>query len=184
METGAGEKSHISDEQYKEAGAQILSSAKEVWDKCWIIAKIHPPGIRPDGEDERTWLRADHMLITNVFPGSNKELVEQLQETKATVVAVDCVPRITRAQKMDVRSSMDKIAGYRAVIEAANVYSGFFGGQMTAAGKSAPAKVLIIGAGVAGLAAVEPHADWSSGTSLRCSCSSKRTGSIHGGRVS
>jgi NAD(P) transhydrogenase subunit alpha len=154
VESGAGVRSQISDEQFKEAGAEVLATAEDVWAKSDIMVKVHPPAEHPSGGHERNWLRADQMLITNIFPGSNKQLVSELTESKATVFALDCVPRITRAQKMDVRSSMDNIAGYRAVIEAANAYGGFFGGQMTAAGKSAPAKVLIIGAGVAGLAAI------------------------------
>ena len=159
VERGAGIKSSISDEQYEKAGATLLNNAKEVWDKAQIILSIHPPSIRPEGsdfagEDECSWLRSDQTLITLIRPATSKDLVEKLQKTKGTVFALDCIPRITRAQKMDVLSSMANIAGYRAVIEAAKAYGGFFSGQMTAAGKSPPAKVLVIGAGVAGLAAI------------------------------
>lgn len=154
IETGAGIAAGIADQDFVDAGATITNSAKEVWDNAKIMIRIHPPSIRPDGSNEMDWLRTDHMVISNIFPGSSPELVERLQQSSATVFALDCVPRISRAQKMDVRSSMDNIAGYRAVVEAANQYSGFFGGQMTAAGKTPPAKVLIIGAGVAGLAAI------------------------------
>ena len=148
IESGAGVSANHSDSEYLEAGVQVLASAAEVQSWATALLRIHPPS-----ENEAA-LRPDQLLITNIYPGSNKDLVERLKATNATVMALDCVPRITRAQKCDVRSSMDNIAGYRAVVEAANAYSGFFGGQMTAAGKSAPATVLIIGAGVAGLAAI------------------------------
>ena len=93
-------------------------------------------------------------LISFIYPAQNKELLEQLSAKKVTVLAMDKVPRISRAQKLDALSSMANIAGYRAVIEAANNFGRFFTGQITAAGKVPPAKVLVIGAGVAGLAAI------------------------------
>jgi H+-translocating NAD(P) transhydrogenase subunit alpha len=159
IERGAGIASSISDEEYEQVGAVLLDNAKDVWEKAKVILTIRPPTIRPEGsdfagEDECSWLRPDQTLISLIRPATSKELVKKLQTTKGTVFALDCIPRITRAQKMDILSSMANISGYRAVIEAANAYSGFFSGQMTAAGKSPPAKVLIIGAGVAGLAAI------------------------------
>jgi len=93
-------------------------------------------------------------LISLLFPGQNEDVVGRLAERKATVIALDCIPRISRAQKMDVLSSMSNIAGYRAVIEASHHFGSFFAGQITAAGRTRPARVLIIGAGVAGLSAI------------------------------
>src|SRR5690606_8177019 len=99
-------------------------------------------------------LRQGQTLISFIWPGQNAELLEQAKERGATLVAMDMVPRISRAQKMDALSSMANIAGYRAVIEAGNNFGRFFTGQVTAAGKVPPAKVLVVGAGVAGLAAI------------------------------
>ena len=147
IEIGAGDRSNYSDVDYSEAGVEVLETASQVNEWATTLLRIHP-------DNAELGLRSHQLLISNLYPGTNGKLVETLQATNATVMALDCVPRITRAQKCDVRSSMDNIAGYRAVIEAANAYSRFFGGQMTAAGKSAPATVLIIGAGVAGLAAI------------------------------
>ncbi|MAA78439.1 MAG: NAD(P)(+) transhydrogenase (Re/Si-specific) subunit alpha [Deltaproteobacteria bacterium] len=147
IESGAGNRANYSNEDYSEVGVEVLETSAQVRDWATTLLRIHP-------NDIETSLRSNQLLICNIYPGTNGELVEALQKTNGTAMALDCVPRITRAQKCDVRSSMDNIAGYRAVIEAANAYSGFFGGQMTAAGKSAPATVLIIGAGVAGLAAI------------------------------
>ena len=138
IESGSGIRSNYTDADYSGVGVEVLPNRSEVNNWATGLLRITPPN-----SDES--IRSDQLLITNIYPGTNKELVERLKETNATVMALDCVPRITRAQKCDVRSSMDNIAGYRAVIEAANAYSGFFGGQMTAAGKSRPATVLIIG---------------------------------------
>jgi len=155
VESGAGNKASFSDQDFITAGATIIETAAQLWEQADIILKIRPPGFREDlGQDECDFARKGQVVITLVRPASNTELVEKLQNKGVTLFALDCVPRITRAQKMDVLSSMANIAGYRAVIEAAQHYSGFFSGQMTAAGKSPPAKVLIIGAGVAGLAAI------------------------------
>ncbi|MBM74950.1 MAG: NAD(P)(+) transhydrogenase (Re/Si-specific) subunit alpha [Proteobacteria bacterium] len=159
VEKGAGARASFLDEEYEQAGADVLPDVKEIWDVADVILKVRPPGIREEGsqyagEDECSWIKPEQKLITMIRPAINKELVERLKAQKSTAFALDCVPRITRAQKMDVLSSMANIAGYRAVIEAAEAYGGFFSGQMTAAGKSPPAKVLVIGAGVAGLAAI------------------------------
>ena len=109
----------------------------------------------PSSLEEAEALPEGKTLISFIWPAQNPELLEKLSSRQATVIAMDAVPRISRAQKMDALSSMANIAGYRAVIEAANNFGRFFTGQITAAGKVPPAKVLVIGAGVAGLAAVE-----------------------------
>ena len=106
------------------------------------------------GVHEADLLREGGTLISFLWPGKNKDFIDRLAARQATALAIDQVPRITRAQKMDALSSMANIAGYRAVIEAASFYGRFFTGQMTAAGRVPPAKVLVIGAGVAGLAAI------------------------------
>jgi H+-translocating NAD(P) transhydrogenase subunit alpha len=155
VEKGAGNEAFISDQDYQEAGATIIDTAKELWAASDIIVKMRPPAFRDDlGEDECDFVQQGQTIICMVNPGSNTELVEKLAKKEVTLFALECIPRITRAQKMDVLSSQGNIAGYRAVVEAAQHYGGFFSGQMTAAGKSPPAKVLIIGAGVAGLAAI------------------------------
>ena len=126
-----------------------------MWAEAEIILKVQPPDVNTAlGVHEAELLRPGATLISFIWPAQNKELVERLAARKVTVLAMDQVPRITRAQKMDALSSMANIAGYRAVIEAANRFGRFFTGQITAAGKVPPAKVLIIGAGVAGLAAI------------------------------
>jgi NAD(P) transhydrogenase subunit alpha len=119
------------------------------------VLKVQPPEMHPVlGVHEADLIRERGTLISFLYPGKNKDLVARLAARKATAIAVDQIPRITRAQKMDALSSMANIAGYRAVVEAASFYGRFFTGQMTAAGKVPAAKVLVIGAGVAGLAAI------------------------------
>ena len=155
IEKGSGDKASISDSHFEDAGATIVDTAAEVWTAADIILKMRPPTFREDlGVDECDLAQEGQTIICMVRPGENKELVEKLQAKNVTLFALECIPRITRAQKMDVLSSQANIAGYRAVVEAAQHYGGFFSGQMTAAGKAPPAKVLIIGAGVAGLAAI------------------------------
>ena len=149
VESGAGEKSSFSDDAYREAGCEVLDSADDVWSKSDIILKVRAP----EG-DEASKLRSGQTLISFLWPAQNPELLKQLTESGATVMAMDSVPRISRAQKVDALSSMANIAGYRAVVEAAQHFGRFFTGQITAAGKVPPAKVLVIGAGVAGLAAI------------------------------
>ncbi len=148
-ETGAGLGGEFSDQAYRDAGVTVAETSREIWAESDIILKIRPPE-----EAEVEQLREGAILISLIDPARNARLMENLGERKATVLAMDCVPRISRAQKLDVLSSMAGIAGYRAVIEAAGRFGRFFTGQMTAAGSSPPAKVLIIGAGVAGLAAI------------------------------
>ena len=149
VESGAGEHASYSDEAYRAAGCEVLASRSDLWQQSDIILKVRAP----EG-DEAAGLRADQTLISFLWPGQNAELLQQLTSTGATVMAMDSVPRISRAQKMDALSSMANIAGYRAVVEAAQHFGRFFTGQITAAGKVPPAKVMVIGAGVAGLAAI------------------------------
>nr|WP_175582129.1 Re/Si-specific NAD(P)(+) transhydrogenase subunit alpha [Phaeobacter sp. HF9A] len=149
IETGAGEKAGFSDAAYEEAGVEIIKTAASLWKAADIIAKVRQPS-----EAELKRLTNDKTLITFFNPGGNEEGLELAKSKGATVVAMEMVPRISRAQKMDALSSMANIAGYRAVIEAGNNFGRFFTGQITAAGKVPPAKVLVVGAGVAGLAAI------------------------------
>ena len=149
VESGAGTKASYSDDAYREAGCEVIDSASELWSKSDIVLKVRGP----EG-DETSQLRSDQALISFLWPAQNPELLKQLTDTGATVMAMDSVPRISRAQKVDALSSMANIAGYRAVVEAAQHFGRFFTGQITAAGKVPPAKVLVIGAGVAGLAAI------------------------------
>ncbi|NOQ37038.1 MAG: Re/Si-specific NAD(P)(+) transhydrogenase subunit alpha [Methylococcaceae bacterium] len=149
VESGAGDAADISDEAYKEAGAKVYKTTKTVWKNADIIMKVRPP------EDSETdLLSAGKTLISFIWPAQNKALMDKLSAKKVNVIAIDSVPRISRAQKLDGLSSMANIAGYRAVVEAAQHFGRFFTGQITAAGKVPPAKVLVIGAGVAGLAAI------------------------------
>ncbi len=147
VETGAGEKSSFTDEAYAEAGATIRGTA-ETWGSD-VVLKVNAPSVGEIGQ-----LADGATLVSIISPALNPELVEQLSTRPITVLAMDAVPRISRAQSMDVLSSMANIAGYRAVVEAANVFGRFFTGQITAAGKVPPAKVLVAGVGVAGLAAI------------------------------
>ncbi len=149
IEKGAGEGASYSDAAYEAAGCKIVSSAREIWKDSDIILKVRGP----EGK-EPARLQANQTLISFLWPAQNPKLLQQLTSTGATVLAMDSVPRISRAQKMDALSSMANIAGYRAVVEAAQHFGRFFTGQITAAGKVPPAKVMVIGAGVAGLAAI------------------------------
>jgi NAD(P) transhydrogenase subunit alpha len=149
VETGAGVAASYSDDAYKEAGCDIVESSSDLWAQSDLILKVRAPEV-----DQVAGLRADQTLISFLWPGQNPELLQQLTQTGATVMAMDSVPRISRAQKMDALSSMANIAGYRAIVEAAQHFGRFFTGQITAAGKVPPAKVMVIGAGVAGLAAI------------------------------
>lgn len=149
IESGAGKAAGFSDDVYRAAGVEVVDSAEALWAAADVIAKVRPP---ETAEAER--LSADKTLISFFYPAQNKALLDLCKDKGANVIAMDMVPRISRAQKMDALSSMANIAGYRAVIEAGNNFGRFFTGQVTAAGKIPPAKVLVIGAGVAGLAAV------------------------------
>jgi NAD(P) transhydrogenase subunit alpha len=148
VESGAGDAANFPDEAYRAAGAEIADAAR-VWDTADIVFKVRAPSTA-----EVARLRQGAILVSFIWPAQNPELMQALAGRKATVLAMDSVPRISRAQKLDALSSMANIAGYRAVIEAAHAFGRFFTGQITAAGKVPPAKVFIIGAGVAGLAAI------------------------------
>lgn len=149
VETGAGIAASISDAAYTDAGVTVVGSASELWDQSDIIAKVREPS-----SEEVAAAPEGKTLISFVWPAANEELLASLNAKNMSVLAMDMVPRISRAQKMDALSSMANIAGYRAVIEAGNNFGRFFTGQVTAAGKVPPAKVLVVGAGVAGLAAI------------------------------
>src|SRR5688500_17219622 len=155
VEHDAGDAASFSDDDYVAAGAEILPGPREVWQAGDLVLKVQPPSQHPHlNVHEAELIREGGTLISFLYPGKNKDIVEKLAARKATAIAIDQIPRITRAQKMDALSSMANIAGYRAVVEAASFYGRFFTGQMTAAGKVPAAKVLVIGAGVAGLAAI------------------------------
>ena len=155
VESGAGSEIDCSDGAYREAGAIIIEDTRELWASSDLILKVRPPEQHPTlGVHESELLREGGWLVSFIWAAQNKKLLDQLAARRATVLAMDSIPRITRAQKMDALSAMANIAGYRAVVEAANHFSRFFGGQITAAGKVEPAKVLVIGAGVAGLSAI------------------------------
>ncbi|MBP8296894.1 MAG: Re/Si-specific NAD(P)(+) transhydrogenase subunit alpha [Burkholderiales bacterium] len=149
VESGAGDAANISDDAYRAAGATIIDGAARVWAESDIVFKVRGPTAAEVG-----LLREGGTLVSFIWPAQNPELLQSLAARKATVLAMDSVPRISRAQKLDALSSMANIGGYRAVIEAAHHFGRFFTGQITAAGKVPPAKVFIIGAGVAGLAAI------------------------------
>jgi len=149
VEAGAGAKAGFADADYATAGATMLPDAEALWAQADIVAKVRPPT-----PEEAARFRKDQLLISFFWPAQNEDQMKELAGKGASVIAMDMVPRISRAQKMDALSSMANIAGYRAVIEAGNNFGRFFTGQITAAGKVPPAKVLVVGAGVAGLAAI------------------------------
>ena len=149
IESGAGVAARFSDADYEAAGVKIVKTAAALWKEADIVAKVRPP---EDTEVKRA--RKGQTVISFLYPAQNEALMTALNDKGASVIAMDMVPRISRAQKMDALSSMANIAGYRAVIEAGNNFGRFFTGQVTAAGKVPPAKVLVVGAGVAGLAAI------------------------------
>ncbi len=149
IQSGAGLDAGYTDAAYEEAGVTVVKTAAALWKEAETVAKVRPPQT-----SEMKQLRDGQTLISFFYPAANEELMKQAAEAGSTVIAMDMVPRISRAQKMDALSSMANIAGYRAVIEAGNNFGRFFTGQVTAAGKVPPAKVLVIGAGVAGLAAI------------------------------
>ncbi|HET6592624.1 MAG TPA: Re/Si-specific NAD(P)(+) transhydrogenase subunit alpha [Xanthomonadales bacterium] len=149
VESGAGADANFSDAAYLAAGCSIAAGADELWSAADIVLKVRGPD-----EQEAARLKAGQTLISFLYPAQNPELLKKLTDSGATVMAMDSIPRISRAQKVDALSSMANIAGYRAVVEAAQHFGRFFTGQITAAGKVPPAKVLVIGAGVAGLAAI------------------------------
>ena len=149
VQSGAGAAAGFDDAAYEAAGASVVKTAATLWKQADIVVKV-----RGTSAAEEKHLRSDQTVISLFWPGQNPNLLETFKSAGSNAIAMDMVPRISRAQKMDVLSSMANIAGYRAVIESGNQFGRFFTGQITAAGKVPPAKVLVIGAGVAGLAAI------------------------------
>ncbi|EKY3119987.1 Re/Si-specific NAD(P)(+) transhydrogenase subunit alpha [Cronobacter turicensis] len=147
VERDAGKLASFDDDAFIAAGASVVETA-EVWESD-VILKVNAPQ-----DDEIEQLRPGTTLISFIWPAQNPQLLEKLAAKNVTVMAMDSVPRISRAQSLDALSSMANIAGYRAIVEAAHEFGRFFTGQITAAGKVPPAKVMVIGAGVAGLAAI------------------------------
>ena len=149
IQSGAGEAARFSDQDYKDAGVEVVKTAAALWKAVDIVVKVRAPE-----EVEVKRFRKGQILISFIWPAQNEDLLKKLKTKGVNTIAMDMVPRISRAQKMDALSSMANIAGYRAVIEAADNFGRFFTGQITAAGKVPPARVLVVGAGVAGLAAI------------------------------
>ncbi len=150
VESGAGDLANCADDTYRAAGAEVVDGAAALWSASDIVFKVREPSV-----DEVALMHEGQTLISFIWPAQNPELMQQLAAKKVTVLAIDALPRmLSRAQKMDALTSQAGVAGYRAVIEAANAFGRFFAGQITAAGKVPPAKVFIAGAGVAGLAAI------------------------------
>ncbi len=155
IESGAGLSADISDEAYKEVGVEVIADTRLLWKQSNIIMKVRAPEYNLELDiEEIDLLTSGTCLISFIWPAQNEALMQKLAAKQVTVLAMDSVPRMSRAQKLDALSSMANIAGYRAIIEAAQHFGRFFTGQITAAGKIPPAKVLVIGAGVAGLAAI------------------------------
>ena len=155
VESNAGLAASFSDEAYQEAGAEIVSEAKDLYSRADIILKVRAPQVNTETDvNELELIGKGVLLICFLWPAQNADLLQALADKGINAMSVDTIPRISRAQKLDALSSMANIAGYRAVIEATNHFGRFFSGQITAAGKVPPAKVMVIGAGVAGLAAI------------------------------
>ena len=149
VEAAAGIGAAIADSDYVKAGATIVGESAALWAAAEVLLKVQPPSAT-----EADQLTSGATLISFLWPAKNQDLIARMAARQVNALAMDQIPRITRAQKMDALSSMANISGYRAVVEAASCYGRFFTGQMTAAGKVPAAKVLVIGAGVAGLAAI------------------------------
>ena len=149
IEAGAGKRAGFDDQLYKDAGVEVVKTAAALWKAADVVAKVRVPDAT-----EMKRLREGQTLISFFSPVADEDKMKAAADKGATVIAMEMIPRISRAQKMDALSSMANIAGYRAVIEAGNNFGRFFTGQITAAGKVPPAKVLVVGAGVAGLAAI------------------------------
>jgi NAD(P) transhydrogenase subunit alpha len=149
IQKGAGLKANFSDKEFEEAGAKIIATAAEIYGQSDIVLKVKEPSF-----EEVDLMKEGLVMLSYLWPAQNQPLLQKLADKKVNAVAMDAIPRISRAQKMDVLSSMANIAGYRAVIEGSFHFGRFLNGQITAAGKVEPAKVLVIGAGVAGLASI------------------------------
>jgi NAD(P) transhydrogenase subunit alpha len=155
VQSGAGASANFSDQSFEVAGASIAATAAALWEESDIVLKVRAPEVNDSaGYDEADLFRRGQTLIGFLWPAQNPGLLAALAERGVTALSIDSVPRISRAQKLDALSSMSNVAGYRAVVEAAQHYGRFLGGQITAAGRIEPARVLVIGAGVAGLAAI------------------------------
>jgi NAD(P) transhydrogenase subunit alpha len=155
IESGAGSAASYGDRDYEAAGVSVVDTAARLWESSDIILKVRAPAAGGHAaQDEVANLRRGQTLVAFLWPAQHPELLQRLAGQGVTALAMDCVPRLSRAQKLDALSSMSNIAGYRAVVEAAQHFGRFFGGQITAAGRIQPAKVLVIGAGVAGLSAI------------------------------
>ena len=155
IESGAGSAAKFPDDAYREAGVEIEQDTQALYRDCDIILKVRAPEEHPQlSLNEIDLFRQGQTLISFIQPAQNQELLQNLAKKNISVLAMESIPRISRAQKMDALSSMANIAGYRAIVEAAQHFGRFFTGQITAAGKIPPATVLVIGAGVAGLAAI------------------------------
>lgn len=155
VESGAGSAAKFSDDAYRDAGVEVEPDTQALYRDCDIILKVRAPEDHPElSLNEIDLFRQGQTLISFIQPAQNQELLQNLAKKKISVLAMESIPRISRAQKMDALSSMANIAGYRAIVEAAQHFGRFFTGQITAAGKIPPATVLVIGAGVAGLAAI------------------------------
>ena len=149
IQHNAGIKANFSDADFEEAGAKIVATAADIYGNSDIVLKVKEPSL-----DEVDMMKEGLVTLSYLWPAQNQPLLQKLADKKVNAIAMDAIPRISRAQKMDVLSSMANIAGYRAVIEGTYYFGRFLNGQITAAGKVEPAKVLVIGAGVAGLAAI------------------------------
>jgi H+-translocating NAD(P) transhydrogenase subunit alpha len=149
IQHNAGVKANFSDKDFEEAGAKIVATAADIYSKSDIVLKVKEPSM-----EEVDMMKEGLVMLSYLWPAQNQPLLQKLADKKVNAIAMDAIPRISRAQKMDVLSSMANIAGYRAVIEGSYHFGRFLNGQITAAGKVEPAKVLVIGAGVAGLAAI------------------------------
>lgn len=155
VQSGAGEASRITDDAYRAAGATLVPDLKTLLSDADIVLKVQRPLLAgEEGEDELQYMRPGTLLIAMLAPYANPDALRQYAEAGITAVALELVPRITRAQSMDVLSSQSNLAGYRAVLEAVNVYDRAMPMMMTAAGTIAPARVMVLGAGVAGLQAI------------------------------
>ena len=155
VESGAGAGANFSDHSYQQAGAEISKTAESTWEASDLVIKVRPPEQNPEvGKHETELMPSNCILVSFLRPCLSEKTLARLAERGVTALSMDSIPRISRAQKLDALSSMANIAGYRAVIEASSLFGRFFSGQITAAGKVAPAKVMVIGAGVAGLAAI------------------------------
>ncbi|NJL78219.1 MAG: Re/Si-specific NAD(P)(+) transhydrogenase subunit alpha [Richelia sp. RM2_1_2] len=154
IEAGAGEKALFNDSDYEAAGATIISDTASLWGEADILLKVSPPQQREDGSSEVDLLKEGTVLMGFLNPLANPSLIEQLAQRKVTALSVEMIPRSTRAQSMDALSSQASIAGYKAVLIAAEALPKYFPMLTTAAGTIAPAKVFVMGAGVAGLQAI------------------------------